>query len=89
MAILSDHDTRDAEAALAAEVSLLVGMYVRRMKDKGKEAIKAEVDLAKAKGEAINGTAIGRAAAKRVAQEIFGTGLAGSSDAEIHPTIEA
>jgi hypothetical protein len=85
MARLSDHDIRDAEHALRAEIALVVGRYIRRMNEMGKAYIQEQIEQA-AKGEdPIDGTAIGRAAAERAASDYFG-GLAGSAP---QPVLEA
>lgn len=76
MARLSDHDVRDAEHALRAEIALIVGRYTRRMLEMGKAHI--QEDIESAGEEAIDGTAIGRAAARRAAFPYFGE-LAGEA----------
>jgi hypothetical protein len=78
MARLSDHSIRDAEHALRAECALIVGLYVRRMIEIGKAYIQEAVEEASKEGRDVNGTAIGRAAAKRAAGDYFG-GLAGET----------
>ncbi len=85
MARLSDHDLRDAEHALRAELALLVGQYVRRMAELGKAFIQEEIETASKDGGDINGTAIGRAAAERAAFSYFG-GLAGT---QLRATVES
>ena len=77
MARLSDHDVRDAEHALRAEIALIVGRYVRRMNELGKAHIQEQIEQAVKNGEVVDGTAIGRAAADRASRDYFG-GLAGA-----------
>jgi len=85
MARLSDHDVRDAQAAMRAEIALLAGLYTRRMAELAKAYIQEALEEAsKIEGGIINGTAIGRAAAERAAFDYYG-GLAGTQ----HPTIES
>jgi hypothetical protein len=77
MARLSDHDVRDAEHALRAELALIVGRYLRRMLESGKAHIQTDIEEAVQSGEEnVDGTAIGRAAAEKAAADYFG-GLAG------------
>ena len=78
MARLTDHDVRDAEHALRAELALIVGRYMRRMLEGGKAIIQTEIEEASKLEEEIDGTAIGRAAAARAAREYF-DGLAGDT----------
>jgi hypothetical protein len=86
MARLSDHDFRDAQASLNAEIRLLIGQYVRRMAETGKAYIQEELELAEKEEVDVNGTAIGRAAAEKAARDWFnGYGLAGSQP---HAAIE-
>lgn len=73
MARLSDHDQRDAEHALRAEITLELARYARRMADKGKAIITEAISQAVREGKDIDGTAIGRAAAARVKAEYFAT----------------
>jgi hypothetical protein len=81
VARLSDHDRRDAEHALRAEIALLVGPYIRRILEQGKAII--QTDLESLTGEEdVDGTAIGRAAAARAAAEYFGV-AAGKPQAAI------
>ena len=75
MARLSDHDVRDAEHALRAEIALIVGRYTRRMLEMGKAHIQEAIESEK--GD-VDGTAIGRTAAQRAAFPYFGD-LAGAS----------
>lgn len=84
MARLTDHDVRDAEAALRCEISKLIGRYVRRMNEMGKAHIQEAIEEAARNGDHIDGTKIGEEAARRAAFPYFG-GLAG----EVHDTIEA
>lgn len=84
MARLTDHDVRDAEDALRKELALINGRYQRRMAEMGKAHIQEAIEAAARDGDAINGTEIGREAARRAAFPYFG-GLAG----ELHDTIEA
>jgi phage gpG-like protein len=84
LARLTDHDVRDAEHALRAEIALLVGRYTRRIMEQGKAIIQTDLEAAGRSEEAVDGTAIGRAAAERAALEYFG-GLAGSTP---HAVIE-
>jgi GGDEF domain-containing protein len=76
MARLTDHDVRDAEHALRAEVALLTGLYARRMLEEGKAYIQTELEKAAREGVDVNGTSIGRAAAQSASAAYFG-GLAG------------
>jgi hypothetical protein len=78
MARLSDHDVRDAEHALRAEIALLVGRYIRRLLESGKAEVQQMIEEAAKEGREIDGTAIGRAAAANAAADYFG-GLAGAS----------
>lgn len=91
MARLSDHDVRDAEHALRAEIALIVGRYVRRMSELGKAYIQEAIEDAVREEAYVNGTAIGRAAARRAAGGYF-HGLAGEIhepvEGEAHPAIE-
>lgn len=73
MARLSDHDQRDAEHALRAEITLVLARYARRMADKGKAYITEAISKAAKEGENVDGTSIGRAAADRVKAEYFAT----------------
>ena len=84
MARLSDHDVRDAEHALRAEIALIVGQYVRRMAEMGKAHIQEAIEEAVREEAHVNGTEIGRAAARRAAAAYFG-GLAG----ELHEPVDA
>lgn len=85
MARLSDHDVRDAEHALRAEIALIVGRYTRRMLEAGKAVIQTELENESKKERShVDGTAIGRAAAERAAFEYFG-GRAGTE----HPTLDS
>lgn len=72
MAALSDHDRRDAEHAARAETAILVQRYVRRVNELSKAYIKEELDDAARRGESVDGTAVGRAAAARAASHYFG-----------------
>jgi len=83
MARLSDHDVRDAEHALRMEIALTVGQYVRRMNEMGKAYIQEALEEASKNEEAVNGIAVGRAAAERATSDYFG-GLAGAQ----YPAIE-
>jgi hypothetical protein len=71
MARLSDHDVRDAEHALRAEIALIVGRYTRRMLEMGKAHIQEALEMARGE-EYVDGTAIGREAAARSAFPYFG-----------------
>lgn len=84
MARLSDHDIRDAEDALRAEIGLVVKRYIRRMTEIGKAHIQEAVEEATKDGSHVDGTSIGRAAAARAASTYF-TGLAGEGP---YPAIE-
>jgi len=84
MARLTDHDVRDAEHALRTEIALLVGQYTRRMGELGKAHVQEAIEEASRNGDHINGTAIGREAARRAAHAYFG-GLAG----EVYDTLDA
>jgi hypothetical protein len=84
LARLTDHDVRDAEDALRAEIRLIVNRYIRRMLELGKAHIQEEIEQASKEGESVDGTAIGRAAAARASSDYFG-GLAG---AKPQPAIE-
>lgn len=68
MARLTDHDVRDAEHALRAEVAILVGRYSRRILEEGKRIIATEL----AEGGDHDATTIGRYAAQRAAFPYFG-----------------
>ena len=71
MARLSDHDQRDAEDVLRAEIRLILARYARRMLEKGKAYItEAVAQAAKDEGD-VDGNEIGRAAAARVRAEYF------------------
>ena len=83
MARLTDHDVRDAEHALRAEIALIVGRYTRRMLEAGKAAIQTELEAAAKEERDVDGTAIGRTAAERAAFEYFG-GRAGAE----RPTLD-
>lgn len=85
MARLSDHDVRDAEDALRAEIGLVVKRYIRRMTEMGKAYIQEDVEEAIKEGRAVDGTTLGRAAAARAASTYF-NGLAGSGP---YPVIES
>ena len=76
MARLSDHDVRDAEDALRAEIGLIVKRYIRRLLEQGKADIQKQVEQAVKEERDIDGTAIGRAAAANAARDYFGA-LAG------------
>lgn len=78
MARLSDHDIRDAEDALRAEIGLVVKRYIRRMLEAGKADIQMQVEQAVKEGMEIDGAAIGRAAAANAARDYFGA-LAGKA----------
>ena len=78
MARLSDHDVRDAEHALRAEIALLTGRYVRRLLEAGKADIQKQIEQAAKEGLEIDGTYIGRTAAANAAADYFG-GLAGAA----------
>jgi len=69
MSALSDHDRRDAEDAARAEVRLSINKYIRRMAETSKTIIKEALDAASQSGEAVDGTAIGRAAAEESARQ--------------------
>lgn len=84
MARLTDHDIRDAEHAMRSEITLIVARYVRRMSEMGKAHIQEAIEQAAATGGFVNGTEIGREAARRAAFPYFG-GLAG----DLHDTVEA
>ena len=84
MARLSDHDVRDAEHALRAEIALLVGRYVRRLLEAGKGEIQVLLEEAAKEGYEIDGTQVGRTAAQNAARFYFG-GLAGETP---RPAIE-
>lgn len=77
MARLTDHDVRDAEHALRMEITLVIARYTRRMVELGKAFIQEAIEEANREGVIVDGTAIGRTAAARAAQDYFG-GLAGS-----------
>ncbi len=81
---LSDHDQRDAEHALRAEITLLLAKYARRMLAQGKAYITEEIARGNKEGAEIDGTAIGRAAAERVKVEYFRT--SGSPESAIEAT---
>ena len=78
MARLSDHDVRDAEHALRAEISLIVGRYTRRMLEMGKAHIQEAIEKAAKEGDDVDGSSIGREAASRAAAPYFGD-LAGAA----------
>lgn len=84
MARLTDHDVRDAEHALRMELTLVVARYTRRMAEMGKAYIQEEIETANKEGRSVDGTAVGRAAAKRAALPYFGD-LAGAD----RPVIES
>jgi len=79
MARLSDHDVRDAEHALRAEIALIVGRYTRRMLEAGKAHIQQEIERAASEEVTVDGSAIGREAAARAAFPYFGD-LAGAGE---------
>ena len=76
MARLTDHDIRDAQHALRAEIALVVGRYIRRMDEIGKAYISEAIETASKEDHLVDGSAIGRAAAERATKDYFG-GLAG------------
>lgn len=76
MARLTDHDVRDAEDALRAEIRLVVNRYIRRMTEVGKAYIQSEIEEAEKEESVVDGTSIGRSAASRATADYFG-GLAG------------
>jgi hypothetical protein len=84
VARLSDHDVRDAEHALRAEISLIVGRYIRRLLEAGKGEIQVLLEEAAKEGYDIDGTQVGRTAAANAARFYFG-GLAGEAP---RPAIE-
>lgn len=73
MARMSDHDKRDSEHALRAEIGLILQKYARRMLDQGKAYITEAIAQATKEGSEIDGTEIGRTAAARVKAEYFAT----------------
>jgi len=86
MARLTDHDLRDAEDAARMELGLVVKRYTRRMHELGKAYIQEAIEEAAKEGAYINGTQIGREAARRAAIPYFG-GLAG--EVESYEPVEA
>lgn len=82
MARLTDHDLRDAEHALRAELALIAGRYARRMLEMGKAHIQEAIEEAQKGGIDVDGTSIGRAAASRAAAPYFG-GLAGAQHLDV------
>lgn len=72
MARLSDHDLRDAEDALRAEIGLVVKRYIRRMLEMGKAHIQEAIEEANKNGDPVDGTSVGRQAAARAASDYFG-----------------
>lgn len=71
MARLTDHDQRDAEHVLRAEIGLALARYSRRMLDKGKAYITEAIAQSAKEGSTLDGPTIGRTAAQRVKAEYF------------------
>ena len=71
MARLTDHDRRDAEHALRAEIALIQGRYTRRLYEAGKARIEEEFNRLLKEGRDIDGLTTGRAAAQAVASQFF------------------
>jgi hypothetical protein len=70
----SDHDRRDAWAAMRADIRLAVGRYTRRMEEAAKGHIQEKLEEAVQNGEAIDGTALGRVAAAEAVRTYIGAG---------------
>lgn len=63
MSRVSDHDRRDAEHAARAEIAILLSKYGRRLYEEAKAHIATALTEAEP-GELVDGTAIGREAAR-------------------------
>jgi mevalonate pyrophosphate decarboxylase len=74
MARLSDHDRRDAEHAARAKIAVSLQRFRRRMDELAKAHIAEQMEQAQAKGEAIDGTAAGEAAANLAINAFIGDG---------------
>ncbi len=74
MAVLSNHTERDAAHAARQEIRTHVMRYVRRMDELAKAEIKEAIEEATQKGEPIDGTALGKAAAAHAIGAYIGTG---------------
>lgn len=72
MARLSDHDVRDAEAYLRLETSGMLGLFRRRIEERGKAYIMEAIESAVESGEEqIDGRQIGRDAFRFAAYQYF------------------
>ncbi len=90
MSALSDHDRRDAEDAARAEIRISVNKYIRRMTETTKTNIKEALDEASRSGEAVDGTALGRSAALRAANEwLYGGTPQATIEGTTYPSIES
>ncbi len=72
MPAVTDHNRRDALAAAYAEIQLELGKYRRRAHEEAKAHIDTAIADATATGEPLDGTAVGRAAAKAALNQWLG-----------------
>ena len=71
---LSDHTRRDAEHAARSMVRVEVSRYVRRIDELAKTHIAEAIEEAQAKGDAVDGTELGKVAADRAIRTYIGAG---------------
>lgn len=74
MPSVSDHVRRDAEHAARSKIRVAVSKYIRRMDEQAKADIAGAIEAAAARGDVIDGTAIGEDAAARVVASYIGPG---------------
>lgn len=89
MARANDHDQRDAEHALRAEIGLHLARYSRRMLAQGQAYIADAIAQAVRAGEEIDGHTIGRAAAAKARMEFFKTSIKPAPPIESSATVSA
>lgn len=73
MASVTDHIRRDAEDVLRHEIAVALNQYKRRVYEMGKAHIAEAIEEATRDGEAVDGIAIGRAAANQAIPSYIGT----------------
>lgn len=72
MAAVTDHDRRDAEHAARCEISIQISRYIRRLNEEAKAHIKQEIARAEHENRTIDGTKLGREAARVAAAAYLG-----------------
>lgn len=72
MSAVTDHDRRDAEHAARCEISIQISRYIRRLNAEAYAHIKQEIARAEHEQRGIDGTTLGREAAKIAAQAYLG-----------------